>query len=139
MSSVLIYDGDCAYCSVAARALRRLGDVAAVGWEEDAAQRFLESQFEETPFAMFLADLDEENVYAGRSAAEELADRAGAPSLASSLVSSEYDGISKVVGIASRRDREPDDYHGIYDMRERARRDAEALAESARSSASATD
>ncbi|MFP4189114.1 MAG: DUF393 domain-containing protein, partial [Halobacteriales archaeon] len=127
MSSVLVYDGDCAYCSVAARALRRLGDVDAVTWEEETAQRFLHAQFGEEPFAMFLVDLDEENVYAGRSAAEELADRAGLPSVASSLVSSEYDGISKVVGVASRRDREPDDYHGVYDLRERARGNAEAL------------
>lgn len=120
MASVLIYDGDCVYCSVASKALRRLGDVGAVTWEEETAQRFLEAQFGEVPFAMFLVDTDEEVVYAGRSAAGELADRAGMPSLASDLVSSEYGAISKVVGVASRREREPDDYHGTYDLRERA-------------------
>jgi F420-0:gamma-glutamyl ligase-like protein len=129
MASVLIYDGDCVYCSVASKALRRLGDVGAVTWEDDAAQRFLEAQFGEVPFAMFLVDTDEGVVYAGRSAAGELAERAGAPSLASDLVSSEYDGISKVVGIASRREREPDDYHGVYDLRERAEEDAGRLLE----------
>jgi hypothetical protein len=129
MPSVLIYDGDCVYCSVAAKALRRLGDVGAVTWEDETAQRFLRSQFGEEPFAMFLVDLDEERVYAGRSAAGELTERAGMPSLAGSLVSSEYDGISKVVGVASGREREPDDYHGTYDIRERARPEAEALVE----------
>jgi hypothetical protein len=129
MPSVLIYDGDCVYCSAAAKALHRLGDVDGLPWEDETAQRFLRSQFGEEPFAMFLVDLDEGNVYAGRTAAGELAERAGMPSLASDLVVSEYGGISKVVGVASRREREPDDYHGVYDLRERARTDAEALAE----------
>jgi hypothetical protein len=135
MSSVLIYDGDCAYCSAASKALRRLGDVEPVPWEEEAAQRFLRAQFGEEPFAMFLVDSEREVVYAGRSAAGELAERAGAPSLAGDLVSSEYDGISKVVGLASRRQREPADYHGTYDLRERATEEAEALVEVANSPA----
>jgi len=129
MRSVLIYDGDCIYCSGAAKALRRLGDVGSIPWEHEAAQRFLEDQFGEVPFAMILVDLDAEVVYAGRSAAKELADRAGMPSLASDIVSSEYDTISKVIGVASRREREPDDYHSVYDLRERARDAADELFE----------
>ena len=129
MRSVLIYDGDCVYCSGAAKALRRLGDVGSIPWEHEAAQRFLEDQFGEVPFAMFLVDIDAEVVYAGRSAAKELSDRAGMPSIASDLVSAEYDTISKVVGVASRREREPDDYHSVYDMRERTHNSAEQLVE----------
>ena len=131
MTSVLIYDGDCVYCSVAAKALRRLGDVGAVSWDDETAQRFLHAQFGEEPFAMFLVDLNEETVYAGRTAASELSERAGLPSVASDLVASEYGGISKVVGVASRREREPDDYHGRYDLRDRARPEAESLVETA--------
>lgn len=131
MRSVLIYDGDCVYCSGAAKALRRVGNVGSIPWEHEAAQRFLEDQFGEVPFAMFLVDLNAEVVYAGRSAAKELADRAGMPTLASDLVSAEYDIISKVVGAASRREREPDDYHSVYDVRERARDSAEELTDSA--------
>jgi hypothetical protein len=131
MRSVLVYDGDCLYCSTAAKALRRVGDVGSIPWEHEAAQRFLEDQFGEVPFAMFLLDLDAEVVYAGRSAAKELADRAGMPTLASDIVSAEYDTISKVVGVASRREREPDDYHSVYDLRERARGSAEELTDSA--------
>ena len=129
MRSVLIYDGDCLYCSGAAKALRRLGGVGSIPWEHEAAQTFLEEQFGEVPFAMFLVDLDIEVVYAGRSAAKELADRAGLPSLASALVSEEYDTISKVVGVASRREREPDDYHSVYDLRDGARDSARRLAD----------
>jgi len=129
MRSVLIYDGDCLYCSGAAKALRRLGDVGSVPWGHEAAQRFLEDQFDEVPFAMFLVETDAGVVYAGRSAAKELSDRAGMPSIASDLISAEYDTISKVVGVASRREREPDDYHSVYDLREKARDSAEELVE----------
>jgi hypothetical protein len=78
---------------------------------------------------MILVDIDAEVVYAGRSAAKELADRAGMPSLASDIVSAEYDTISKVIGVASRREREPDDYHSVYDLRERAGDAADELFE----------
>jgi len=69
---VLIFDGDCPYCSVAAVALRRLEGVAAVPWEADPVGPFLDAQFGSRPFAMVLVDPGEGRVYAGRSAAEEL-------------------------------------------------------------------
>ncbi|MFA1611280.1 DCC1-like thiol-disulfide oxidoreductase family protein [Halobellus rubicundus] len=118
--AVLIYDGECPYCSIAARALRRLDDVGAISWYDEAAQSFLETQFGETPFAMFLVDRRRGRVYAGRSAAEELADRAGTLGIVGSLVRENYDRIAKAVGLASGRGRDPDDYHEIY------RLDAEA-------------
>ncbi|MDY6780514.1 MAG: DUF393 domain-containing protein, partial [Halobacteria archaeon] len=39
--SVLIYDGDCAYCSAASKALERLDDVEVAAWQDDEAQEFL--------------------------------------------------------------------------------------------------
>ena len=114
--AVLIYDGECPYCSVAARTLKTLDDVGAISWYDDTAQAFLEAQFGETPFAMFLVDRRRERVYAGRSAAEELADRAGTPGIVGSLVRQNYDRIAKVVGVASGRGRDPDDYHEIYPL-----------------------
>lgn len=116
--SVLIYDGDCPYCSVAASALRRVEDVGAVPWTGDAAQSFLTAQFdrEEAPFAMFLADERRGRVYAGRAAAEELAERAGTPKLVGSLVRENYDTIASAVGLASGRERDPADYHAIYPL-----------------------
>ena len=82
--AVLVYDGECPYCSIAAVALRRLRSIGAVSWYDDVAQSFLEAQFDERPFAMFLVDRRRERVYAGRSAAEELADRAGTPGIVGS-------------------------------------------------------
>ena len=114
--AILIFDGECPYCSVAARTLEALDTVGAISWYDDAAQAFLEAQFDETPFAMFLVDRRRERVYAGRSAAKELADRAGTPGIVGSLVRDNYDRIAKVVGAASGRGRDPDDYHEIYQL-----------------------
>lgn len=118
--AVLIYDGECPYCSVAARTLEALDTVGAISWYDDAAQAFLDAQFGDTPFAMFLVDRRRERVYAGRSAAKELADRAGTPGIVGSLVRDNYDRIAAVVGAASGRGRDPDDYHDIYQLDEGA-------------------
>jgi predicted DCC family thiol-disulfide oxidoreductase YuxK len=79
--AVLVYDGECPLCSAAATALRRVGAVGAIEWEDDPAQAFLAAQFGETPFALVFADSREERVYVGREAARELCERAGMPVL----------------------------------------------------------
>ncbi len=116
--SVLIFDGECPYCSVAARALRQIDDIGAISWYDNAAQTFLEAQFGATPFAMVLVDMNKGRVYGGRAAAKELAERAGMPSLVGSLVRDNYDTIAHVVGVASNRGRDPDDLHEEYRLRE---------------------
>ncbi|KTG30735.1 DCC1-like thiol-disulfide oxidoreductase family protein [Haloferax profundi] len=131
VDAVLIYDGECPYCSVAATALKRLDDVEAISWYDDAAQAFLADQFDEVPFAMVLADRREERVYAGRAAAKELADRAGMPGLVGSLVRDNYETIARVVGVASGRGRDPDDVHSRYPMQREALTRFDALVEHA--------
>ncbi|KAB1198870.1 MULTISPECIES: DCC1-like thiol-disulfide oxidoreductase family protein [Haloferax] len=116
VDAVLIYDGECPYCSLAATALKQLDDVEAISWYDDAAQAFLAAQFEDVPFAMVLADRRENRVYAGRAAAKELSTRAGMPTLVGSLVRDNYETIARVVGVASRRGRDPDDVHSRYPM-----------------------
>ena len=117
---VLIFDGDCPYCSVAAVALRRLEGVAAVPWEADPVGPFLDAQFGSRPFAMVLVDPGEGRVYAGRSAAEELAERAGTPEIVGGLVRDNYDRIAGVVGTLSGRGRDPDDVHETYRLTDAA-------------------
>ncbi|WP_136589990.1 DCC1-like thiol-disulfide oxidoreductase family protein [Salinigranum halophilum] len=126
--AVLVYDGECPYCSVAARALRRLRKIGAVSWYDEEAQDVLRAQFGETPFSMVLVDRRRNRVYAGRSAAEELAERAGTPGLVSSLVRDRYDDIARAVGLASGRGRDPDDYHDIYPLADEAAALFDALA-----------
>jgi hypothetical protein len=135
--AVLVYDGDCPYCSVAAVALRKLRSIGAVSWYDDEAQALLTEQFGETPFAMFLVDRRRGRVYAGRSAAEELAERAGTPGIVSSLVRDRYDDIARAVGLASGRGRDPDDYHDIYPLADGAAALFDALAARAVDEASA--
>jgi hypothetical protein len=126
--AVLVYDGECPYCSVAARALRRLRKIGAVSWYDEEAQDVLRAQFGETPFSMVLVDRRRNRVYAGRSAAEELAERAGTPGLVSSLVRDRYDDIARAVGLASGRGRDPDDYHDVYPLADEAAARFDALA-----------
>ncbi|EMA68703.1 hypothetical protein C461_03712 [Halorubrum aidingense JCM 13560] len=117
---VLIFDGDCPYCSMAAVALRRLDGVQAVPWEADPVGPFLDAQFGSRPFAMVLVDPDERRVYAGRSAAEELADRAGTPGIVGGLVRDNYDRIASAVGALSGRGRDPADFHDTYELTDEA-------------------
>ncbi|MFC7203383.1 DCC1-like thiol-disulfide oxidoreductase family protein [Haloferax namakaokahaiae] len=130
-NAVLIYDGECPYCSIAATALKRLDDVEAISWYDDAAQDFLAAQFDEVPFAMVLADRAENRVYAGRAAAKELAERAGTPGIVGSLVRDNYEKIAKVVGVASGRGRDPDDVHSQYPMADDALETFDALVDGA--------
>jgi hypothetical protein len=69
---------------------------------------------------MFLVDRRRGRVYAGRSAAEELAERAGTPGVLSGLVRDGYDRVARAVGVASGRDRDPDDYHRTYVLADEA-------------------
>ena len=117
---VLIFDGDCPYCSVAAVALRRLDGVVAVPWEADPVGPFLDAQFGSRPFAMVFVDPVERRVFAGRSAAEELANRAGTPGIVGGLVRDNYDRIAGVVGALSGRNRDPADFHDTYSLDEDA-------------------
>lgn len=129
--SVLVYDGECAYCSVAARALERIERMGAVSWYDEDAQAFLAAQFEDVPFAMVLVDERQGTVYAGRAAAAELADRAGLPGIVSRLVRDNYEGIASIVGRASGRDRGADDYHDVYELTETGRERYEGLSAAA--------
>lgn len=130
-TSVLIYDGECPYCSIAARALRTVEALGAISWYDESAQAFLRAQFDATPFAMVLVDSTTGRVYAGRAAAEELADRAGMPKLAQSLVRDNYDRIASIVGAASGRGRDPADVHEVYRLSEEAGAAFDRLADAA--------
>jgi hypothetical protein len=129
--AVLVYDGECPYCSVAATALRRIDRIGAVSWYDEAARAFLRAQFDAEPFAMVLADRLRGRVYAGRAAARDLADRAGLPSPVGGAVSANYETIAGVVGRLSGRDRDPAPYHDTYRLSAAARERFDALAAAA--------
>jgi len=156
LDAVLIYDGECPYCTVAARAMERARGVGSVSWYDDAAQAFLRAQFPDygegdtparddsvgsatadagaadgadgVPFAMFLVDPDEGRVYGGRAAARELAERAGVPRPVGGVVEDNYETIASVVGTLSGRGREAAPYHETYPLRSAARERYAAMA-----------
>ncbi|MFB6103061.1 MAG: DUF393 domain-containing protein [Haloplanus sp.] len=109
--AVLIYDGDCPFCSAASSALRRLDGVGVVPWEDEAAQSFLEAQFGEVPFALVFVDPREETVYVGREAASELCDRAGLPVLVRDIVGDNYESIADAIRTVTGADGDVDAYH----------------------------
>ena len=114
--AVLVYDGECPFCSAAASALRRLEGVGAIAWDEEAAQSFLDAQFGETPFALVLADRETERVYLGEDAARELCERAGLPVLIQDVIGDNYESLADAVRTMTGVDGEPDPYHGEYPM-----------------------
>ena len=120
-TTVLVYDGDCPFCSAAATAMRQLPSVGAVAWNEPAAQTFLEAQFGDVPFALFLADVEAETVWAGREAASELCDRGGMPVLVQDIVESGYERAVDAIRTVSEHDREVDPYHGAHLLSSAAR------------------
>jgi len=114
--AVLIYDGECPFCSAAASALRRLDGVGAIAWGDEPAQRFLDAQFGEAPFALVLADREEERAYVGRDAARGLCERAGLPVLTGDVIGDNYESIADAVRTATGAAGEPDTYHGEFEM-----------------------
>jgi hypothetical protein len=126
--AVLVYDGECPFCSAAASALRRLDGVGAIAWDENAAQSFLEAQFGETPFALVFADSQTERVYVGRDAARELCERAGIAVLIQDVVGDNYESIADAIRTVTGVDGEPDPYHGEYPMADGASEEFEKLA-----------
>ncbi|UPV73679.1 DUF393 domain-containing protein [Halorussus limi] len=118
---VLIYDGECPFCSAAASALRRVEGVGAIEWEDEPAQAFLAAQFGETPFALVFADSREGRVYVGREAARELCDRAGMPVLVQDIVGDNYESLADAIRSVTGVEGEPDPYHGEFPLAEEAR------------------
>ncbi|MBZ6493403.1 DCC1-like thiol-disulfide oxidoreductase family protein [Natrinema longum] len=115
-TGILLYDGDCPFCSAVSTAIRRLESVGVVPWDDPVARAFLEAQFGETPFALFFVDIDSETVWAGRAAATELCERAGMPVLVQDIVDETYERFADAVQSVSGTDREIDPYHDAYPL-----------------------
>ncbi|MFB6283030.1 MAG: DUF393 domain-containing protein [Halobacteria archaeon] len=116
--SVLIYDGDCPYCTSISRILGKIDDVLVLPYQDTESKEFLRSQFGEAPFAMYLVDVEKGVVYGGESAAKELCRRAGLPELVSDLVRDRYETVSFIIGKVSGRENDVSlDYDDVYKIR----------------------
>ncbi len=132
--AVLVYDGEYPFRSAAPSALRRLPEVGTLSWYDDRAQRFLEAQFDATPFAMVLVDIDERWVYVGPDAARELCERAGLPRLLPGLVGGSVESIGTPIGCTVDAVESSGPHHGSYPLSEAAEGCFETLAAAAEQS-----
>ncbi|WP_222918439.1 DUF393 domain-containing protein [Natrinema sp. SYSU A 869] len=115
-TGILLYDGDCPFCSAASTAMRQLETVGVVPWDEPVAQKFLEAQFGDAPFAIFFVDTEAKTVWAGRAAATELCERAGMPVLVQDIVDENYERFADAIQFVSGTDCEIDPYHDAYPL-----------------------
>ncbi len=129
--AVLVFDGDCPFCSAAASALRRLEGVGGIPWGDDAAQSFLDAQFGETPFALVFADREDGRVYVGREAARELCERAGLPTLVGDIVGDNYESIADAIRTVTGLENDPEPYHCVHPMADDAREEFGSLSANA--------
>jgi hypothetical protein len=116
LTSVVIYDSKCPYCSAVTKWLKRTRDIGAISWHEIAAQNFLQAQFSRVPFAVFLVVPTEAKIYAGKNAAKELCTRSNLPDLFGTLVEKEYNTLSKAASLLSKRNQKIDDIGGIFEL-----------------------
>jgi len=130
--AVLIFDGECPFCSAAATALRQLPEIGFVEWNNDAAQQLLAAQFDDPPFALVLVDGRADRLWIGSAAAGELCDRAGIPTLVQDIVADNFERVGDAVrGVAGSK-RESADIDGTRSLTETAATRYRTLAANAR-------
>jgi predicted DCC family thiol-disulfide oxidoreductase YuxK len=130
--TVLIFDGECPFCSAAATALRRLPEIGVVEWNNDAARQLLAAQFDDPPFALVLVDGRADRLWIGPAAAGELCDRAGIPTLAQDIVADNFERVGDAVrGVAGSK-RQPADLDGTRSLNAAAAAEYQTLAANAR-------
>ncbi len=125
--AVLIYDGDCGFCTAAATAVGQLDTVGVIPWQSAPAQAFLEAQFESPPFTLIFVDTVSNRVALGRDAARTVADRAEMPSLLATLADTQYDSIAQAIQTVSGSNRSFESVHGQYPMTDTARTQVPAV------------
>lgn len=123
-SDILIYDSDCPICSTAATLSNNVKDMIIVAWNDELSKKFLDAQFGECPFVMFL--ISDDKVYAGEDALEYLSELDGT---GKELVGSQYSTITKFTSKLTGRDHSDvdNDFSGVFSLTEDAREVVESI------------
>jgi predicted DCC family thiol-disulfide oxidoreductase YuxK len=112
--AVLIFDGECLFCSAAATALRHLPRVSVIAWNNGAAQQFLATKFDEPALALVLIDGPSNRLWIGTAAAGELCDRAILPTLVQEIIADSFERVGDTMREAMGAKWEPPDLDGTY-------------------------
>jgi len=123
---VLLYDGSRPAFRTVADAATRCADLRAVPLESDAAERFLDAQFDERPFAFVL--VEDESVHAGGATVERVLERRGLGGPVAALARRAYGPLSGPVGRLI-HGQAPADVDGTRPLRDAARGPADRLRE----------
>jgi len=124
--AVLLYDGSRPAFRTVADAATRCADLRAVPLESDAAERFLDAQFDERPFAFVL--VEDESVHAGGATVERVLERRGLGGPVAALARRAYGPLSGPVGRLI-HGQAPADVDGTRPLRDAARGPADRLRE----------
>lgn len=112
--SLLVYDDSTEWLRTAADLVAGAADdVRPVPWEADAVQAFLDAQFDERPFALFLIEAD--TVYVGKAAVERLLQQYGIDGELARVFKRLYPPFSAPFGRLV-HGQEPDDFHGTFPL-----------------------
>lgn len=104
---IVIYDGECTYCTMASLTVEKLDeDIGIKDWNSDFSQSFLEAQFDSFPFSVFFVDREEEKIWVGDSAIDMIAGQSNYTNPTRSIVADNYRCISSTISKLSGRDRE---------------------------------
>lgn len=133
VEAVLCYDGECPHCAHAGDALRSVPRVASISWHDPDVQQTLEAQFGEVPAAVVLFDRSSGQVYAGRTAVAELANRAETAGVADRFAGPDHAHGEGAIGDAF-AGTDPADVAGIHSLTPAARARLPALIATAEAS-----
>lgn len=103
MGDIVVYDGNCPFCRLAATSASLLLDLEKLDFDSSDAQRLLENEFEDPGFTLYL--FEEDTVYFGGEASRRVAERVGLPQFLAELVSRHYLQLAGLLSVLTGRRR----------------------------------
>lgn len=116
MSTIVIYDSESSYSDKVAKVVDKVDNVKLVDYRNEEIQNFLEEQFRFKPNCLFV--IDDDYIYVGDSATDQLMNRQGVPNIISGILRSRFDDVSTLLSFIT--DKSSEDIHGKFPIREEA-------------------
>ena len=101
MSSQVIYDSECPYCTLISKLVDLSSRFDTMAYSSSSAQEILEKEFEDPGFTFYM--IGDQKVYFGDKAAQEIAVRLYRSKIAGKLFLNLYPYLSKIFSVLSGR------------------------------------